>query len=60
MTIYDFLNLLTDNTATEIYSFERGDTIASGDSDDIKDGKYADHEIASFEIYDGKLIININ
>lgn len=60
MTIYEFLDLLIDNTETEIYSFEHGDTIASGESDDIKDGKYADYEIASFEIYDGKLIINID
>lgn len=48
MTVYDLIDLLTDAATVEVFSFEKGDTVYHGFSDEIPD-EIGDAEIASID-----------
>lgn len=60
ITIYYLLDLLIDDlTSCEVYNLERGRNVFSGFADDLKYSKFAYSIVASIQINDDYLIINI-
>lgn len=59
MAVYDFLDLLLNECSASVFDFATGQEVFKGDTDDIKN-KYGDFNLASWEHYNGEIIINID
>lgn len=61
VTVDDFLDMLIDRGSQkiEIYSFMQGRTVFSGYDDDM-DFEFKDMTVSSFEIFNDKLVINVD
>ncbi len=48
MTVYDLIDLLTDAATVEVFSFDKGETVYKGFSDEIPD-EIGAQEVASID-----------
>lgn len=59
MTVYDLIEYLVDDSTTlEIYMLDEDKTVFSGDAYDLPD-HFKELEIATIEVNENKLVINI-
>ncbi len=60
MTLYELCDAyINDSEDMEIWDLEKEETVFSGSFDEAKESDYADCEIGTFGIEQGKIVINI-
>jgi hypothetical protein len=58
--VYSFCVLACeDSIPCAIYDMTTDEEVVNGDFKDCMDSDYSDHEVMSFDVYKGKIILNI-